>query len=191
MAFPVDLFDAVSPDYPKVFHLRIEKDWDAWDILALFNYGDEPLMQSVPFDRIGLGSDEEVVVWEFWNEQYMGTVTGSLTVTLPPRSARVYRLSSKRSHPWILSTDMHVLQGKAEVLDVAWDSEKMILNIRATRPEGETGNLFVVAPKGLRVVNPQGNWIAKDAHDEVLVIRRPLRFGAEPVVWTLRFAPIC
>ena len=190
IAFPVDLFDAVHPDYPKVFHLRIEKDWDAWDILALFNYGEEPLTQSVPLDQIGLDPNEEVMAWEFWNEQYMGTVTGGLTVRLPPQSARVYRLSSKRSHPWILSTDMHVLQGKVEVLDATWDLERGTLTIRATRPKGETGNLFVVAPKGLRVVNPQGNWIAKDAQDQSLVIHRPFRFGAEPVVWTLEFAPV-
>ena len=88
------------------------------------------------------------------------------------------------------SVDWQGLDFQVELLDVTWNPESHILTLAATRPEGETGNLFVLAPKGLRVVNPQGNWIAKDANDHSLVIRRLFRFGREPVVWTLEFAPL-
>jgi hypothetical protein len=186
--FPVDLFESVYPDYPKIFHVRLETDWDAWDLLALFNYSDDPLRQTISLEKIGLNPDSEQTVWEFWNEQFLGTVTGQLDVTLPPHSARVFRLARTRLHPWLLSTDMHVLQGQAEIKNVAWDPTGMTLTISAQRPAGETGNLYVLAPSGLRVVNPQGNWIAKDGRNEKLVIRRPFKFGDAPVIWRLEFA---
>lgn len=173
---PVDLFDSIAPDYPKVFHLRIERDWDTWDLVAIFNYDDEPHMHTLDFDRFGLGPDESYQVWEFWNEQYLGAHTGSANVCIPPRSARVYRIQRLRVHPWILSTDLHVRQGQFEVADCQWNAATMTLTVQATRPAGEVGNVYVTVPKGLRVTNPAGYWIAKDANDQSLIVRRELRF---------------
>jgi hypothetical protein len=37
-------------------------------------------------------------------------------------------------------------------------------------------NGYIHAPETLRVANPQGLWIAKDARDKTLVIRAALEF---------------
>ncbi|MBI3923881.1 MAG: hypothetical protein HY318_20835, partial [Armatimonadetes bacterium] len=190
MPFPLDLFDSPSPDYPKLFHLHVERDWDCWDLVAIFNYEDEAHTHVLEFERLGLAEGTAYQVWEFWNEQYLGSHCGSVTVQVPPRSARVYRLVRQRDHPWILSTDMHVRQGQFEILNCRWNSETRTLQGRATRPAGEVGNLFVNAPKGMRVASPEGLWIAKDAHDQTLIVRKELRFGAEPADFEVRFADI-
>ena len=190
LAFPVDLFDSVFPDYPKLFHLRVEREWGGWDLVAVFNLGDEPMEQQIDFARIGLEPGREHVVWEFWNEQYMGAMTERLTAIVPPRSARLYRLSERLPHPWLLSTDMHARQGQAEIEDCEWDSDAMTLRGRATRPKGESGSVFITAPKGLCVANPQGLWIAKDGHDESLILRKALTFDGEPVEFEIGFAAI-
>jgi len=146
--------------------------------------------QPIDFARIGLEPGREQVVWEFWNEQYMGAVTERLAAIVPPRSARLYRLSDRLAHPWLLSTDMHVRQGQAEIEDCQWDADAMTLRVRATRPKGEVGNVFITAPKGLCVTNPQGLWIAKDGHDESLIIRKALAFDGEPVEFEVGFATV-
>ena len=28
-----------EPDYPKLFHLKVRRDWDDWDVVAVFNFG--------------------------------------------------------------------------------------------------------------------------------------------------------
>lgn len=72
----------------------------------------------------------------------------------------------------MLSTDIHIRQGQAELTTVAWDA--------ATRG----GNVFLRVPKEFRVAEPAGLWIAKDGNDATLIVRVPL--GTEARV--VRFA---
>lgn len=187
VARPVDLFDRPLPDYPRLFHNHVVTDWGEWEIVSVLNYDDEPLVLPVALERLGLSSADRYRVFEFWNEQYLGTVSGELRAIVPPRSARVYRLSRATGYPWVLGTDMHVMQGQVELAQVRWDRETLTLSGQVSRPAGNTGTIFVAAPKGLAVRNPQGYHIAKDAHDESLVITRQFEFANEPQTFSLQF----
>jgi hypothetical protein len=190
MAVPVDLFDSPAPDYPKIFWQHVSASWDEWEVVGALNYGDKPLEISVALERLGLDPRAACTVWEFWNEQYLGTVTGKLPVLVPPRSAKLYRIARQRPHPWVLSTDMHTQQGRCELRDVKWDAATLTLSGLAVRPAGESGNVFITAPKGLRVENPRRHWIAKDGRDNTLVIRRAFQFTSQPERWNVCFAPV-
>lgn len=190
-AKPLDLFESLAPDdYPKLFWQHVTTDWGAWELLGVLNYGDDPLVLPVALARLGLDPAGQYRLWEFWNEQYLGVITGELRAVVPPRSARLYRISAWTGHPWILGTDMHVWQGALELSDIVWDQSRMTLSGRATRPAGETGSLFIAAPPGLCVTNPRGVYIARDAHDSSLVIRQPFVFGDGHQEFSLGFAPI-
>lgn len=190
IATPVDLFDAPFPDYPKIFTIHVDAGWDEWDVVAVLNYDDDVRTETIPLTKLGLDSTEEYTIWEFWNEQYLGTITGELRPVIPPHSARLYRLRKRLNHPWVLATDMHVMQGQVDIADVAWNKETMTLSGKAMRPEGEIGNLFIYVPTGLYVVNPQGFWIAKDGNDNTLIIRAQFKFEDRPAEWSIQFAPI-
>jgi len=190
MAFPVDLFEAIAPDYPRLFHLRIDGGWDSWDLVAVFNYDDEPFTYVLNFARLGLESQQPFLVWEFWNEQFLGTHAGTLKAHVAPRSVCLFRLSPCRNHPWILSTDMHVRQGEFDITHCEWNANELRLHVGAHRPPGETGNVFVHVPKGFRVTNPQGLWIAKDGHDQSLIIRKTLCFEKDEEEFELGFAAL-
>lgn len=187
IATPIDLFDRPLPDYPRVFHNHVNTTWGEWEVVSVLNYEDEPLTLPIPLERLGLSPEDRCRVFEFWNEQYLGTVSGELQAIVPPRSARVYRLSRHTGYPWVLGTDMHVMQGQVELMEARWDGETMTLSLTATRPAGETGTVFVVAPKGLAVTNPLGYHIAKDAHDESLIVTRQIRFGDQAEEFTISF----
>jgi len=190
VAVPVDLFDSPHPERPKVFHRRVAKPWGRFDVVAVYNFGDELLRLPVPVARLGLPDDREFLVWEFWNGEYVGAVQGSLEATVPPGSVRVYRLTAAEGRPALLGTDMHLLMGEVEVLDCAWDPDRLTLSGRALRPAGETGGIFLHAPAGLRVADPEGLWIAKDARDESLIVKLRLSFENGPADWSVRFAPV-
>jgi alpha-galactosidase len=185
-ARPVDLFDCPEPDYVKTFHLRVETAWDEWDLWAVLNYGPEPLRRMIPASQTAAPA----LTWDFWGEKYEGERTDGFEAWVAPFSATVLRLSRARGHPWIISTDMHVRQGQAEIQDCRWDPGAMALTFRASRPAGESGNVFVHVPAGLCIVNPEGLWIAKDANDSSLIVRVALQFGEEPEERTIRFAPV-
>ncbi len=187
IARPVDLFDTPEPDYPKTFHLHVDAGWDTWDLLAVINYGDETISRTVAAADIDLGENAPYRVWDFWNERFLGLQTGEFSVEVPPHSVKLLRISTAGTTPGVIATDMHITQGAVELNDVAWNPETMTLSGTATRPEGEMGNLFVNAPPGFAVTNPQGLWIAKDGQTDTLIIRVQLQFDGEPQHWSVTF----
>lgn len=190
VAFPVDLFDAVHPDCPKVFHRMVRKPWGRFDVLAVYNFGPGLLTQNVDLSRLGLDPAGEYLVWEFWDERYVGRTSGRLAALVPPHSVRVYRLVRDEGRPVVLGTDMHILMGEMEIADVAWDGDSQAFSGRALRPAGERGSVFVYAPAALRLAAPRGYWVSKDARDSSLVIRCALSFADGEAAWSLRFAPL-
>ena len=187
-AFPVDLFERVYPeDYSRMLWVRVATDWADWGVLAVFNLDDEPFAASISLDRLGLDSSQEQRVFDFWQERYLGTCRGTLSVHVPPFSCRVLRLAAVRPHPWVLSTDMHLRQGELELRAVAWDPRTLSLSGTAERPRGEVGTLYLVAPSGYKPADYRGLWVAKDARDGALVMRKNLVFDESAVAWNVAF----
>ena len=184
---PLDLFDQAELDYPQLFHLPVEREWDRWDLLAVFNLGKETISKTVSFPRLGLDPSAPYAVWDFWNGRFQGVVQDSVSIEVPPISVKLLRIARDREHPWLLSTDMHVRQGQAEIEDCRWDEASMTLTVRAQRPAGHDGSIYVRAPKGWALAEPKGLWLARDGRDNSLVIRKALSFEGAPVEVQMRF----
>ena len=183
-AQPVDLFDSPSPDYPKVFRMRVRKPWDEWDVVAVFNFGQEVLKKRVLFDG-------QRVVWDVWGERFWGAHDGGFDVSVQPESVRLLRLTPLRSHPWVAGTDMHVRQGEAELDSVQWDPAAAELRITARRPGGSTGSVFVRAPASWAVKDPKNLWLARDGADNSMTIRVAFQFPPAGVASrTVSFVPM-
>ncbi|MGD1104952.1 MAG: hypothetical protein ABSA59_23140, partial [Terriglobia bacterium] len=187
-ARPLDLFDNTELDYPQVFHLKVEREWDNWDLLAVFNLGEHTLFKTLPLERLGLDPKASYAIFDFWNLRFQGIETsGAVSVEVPPDSVKLLRIARNREHPWLISTDMHVRQGQSEILDCKWDEADMTLTVRAQRPVGHEGSIYAHAPKGWALAEPKGLWLARDGRDNSLVIRKSLKFEGEPVEVKMHF----
>jgi hypothetical protein len=171
----IDLFETPEPDYPKIFHLPVATSWEEWSLLAIFNYGDAALHQNIHFKRLQIAPRPQVV-WDFWNEQYMGICSDAVSFDVPPRSVSLLRIAPEREHPWVLSTDMHVRQGQADIEHAHWDPSTLTLTVRASRPDGYQGNVFLRVPKGFAFKDPSGLWLGKDENEGCLIVRCALQF---------------
>ncbi len=204
VAKPVDLFTSTYPEsYPKVFRLEVSKPWGEWSIVAVFNLEQKVLEQSLTVENLGVekatvtsgpgsGSTKDddsgnYWVYDFWQERYCGTYSGSLEVQVPPFSCRVFKVQRTRRHPWLLSTDMHFQQGNVEIDDLSWDEKSMTLSGTAVRPKGENGSIFLVAPKGYKTKGVKDLWVAKNASDENLVVRKDIVFDSDRAAWKVEF----
>lgn len=190
VAVPVDLFDRVHPDCPRVFHRAVECSWGRFDVVAVYNFGPGLVAESVDLARLGLDPAASYLAWEFWDERYVGQVQGCLAAAVPPHAVRVYRLVRAEDRPQVLGTDMHVLMGEMEIAEAAWDAAALRFSGRALRPASQRGSVFVHVPSRLRVASPRGVWISKDARDAALVVRCALDFATGEAAWDLRFAPL-
>jgi hypothetical protein len=164
----LDLFTSADPDYPKFFHLPVHTNWDDWDLYAIFNYGREPFTRT-------LQAANDSIAWDFWDERYLGVVGKDLTVTVPPESVRLIRVSRRRDHPWIIGTNLNVRQGQAEITACAWNEREHSLHISYRAYPQQEGAIFVQAPAGWSVQNPKGFAIAKDGNDSSLIVAIPVR----------------
>jgi hypothetical protein len=190
-ARPLDLFDSVSPVGPRQFYRRVEADWGTYGVLTLFNLEGEPKKLTVDLQALGIGADDACLIWEFWNEKYLGSFCDRMEIQLPSESVQVLRIVEACDQPVLLGTDMHVLMGEVEIAEFVYDADSMVCGFTATRPQGRSGMVFLHAPADLRVENFDGLHIAKDGRDGSLIIGVPLDFAdGDPIDCRIQFAPL-
>jgi hypothetical protein len=193
IARPLDLFNAENHP-PRKFHRHIEKDGCAWDIVSIYNMTGVELKESVDLSEFGIAPDRRCHIWEFWTESYCGSCTGTLNVTIPPESVRVYRLTAEEDQPVIIGTDMHVLMGEMELSEVKYDKEKRLLTITAERPAGETGSVFLRMPQDICLDKNNSDTCStarnRDGVSGELILRLPLDFTEPQIKKELYFTPI-
>ena len=181
-ARPLDLLDA---DVPQVYSLPVQTRWESWLVLTFVNWSKHNQQFSLPFQDLGLSTPQHL--FEFWEQRYLGIAEQVVRVELPPKCCRVFGIRPVHTHPWLLTTDLHVTQGGVELEEVAWDPESLALSGSVYRPEGAGGVLIYVpapfriqetwtgvAEAGLESINPQ-------------VARLSVRFPGVPVSWKIWF----
>lgn len=182
IGIPIDLFDSPRQVGPRLFHRRVDAKWGTYDVVAAYNLASEPPDIDLDLTRLGLDADKSYLVWDFWNEHFMGNASGRTTIHAAPESVTVLRFVEDPSQPVLVGTDMHVFMGEMEILDSKYDASEQTLAFTATRPPKEMGTVFVHAPNDVYVKNFEGLHIAKDARDNTLIIAAPLKFEKEHVV---------
>lgn len=190
-ARPVDLFDRVHPDdYCRMLKLPVQTAWDAYLLVGVFNMDDKPYSTELDFAKLGLDAAAPHRVFEFWNEEYVGTFTHRVPCVIPPGACRLFRIAKARPYPWLLATDLHAQQGAVEIRRLKWDERTMRLSGTVCRPPGESGNLFLLMPRKLRLLNHEGVSLLKELLDMNVILRLPVHVGAKGTAdFALRFAP--
>ncbi len=192
---PVDLFDNVAPDsHCHVLKKAVTTAWDDYLLVAVFNTSPdnhapvtEPYRTTLDFARLGLDPHAPYRVFEFWNSEYMGTYRTALPCSTPPDGCRLFRISPARPHPWLLGTDLHIEQGRADVESLVWDGAARSLKGVARRPAGEQGSLFFLMPRQVWMTNHPEATTLKEVIDMQTVIRLPMAFRTETEPFELCF----
>ncbi len=142
---PVDLWSRANP---SVWHIHCRTAADEWDIVGLFNLEEQPEERAVDFASLGLPSDADMLVFEFWREEFLGVRRGGVALTLPPHTSRILSIRRPLDRPQVIGTDMHVLQGYHEIERMKWDGTAKTLSGEYRRAAGMAGRAFVYVPEG-------------------------------------------
>jgi hypothetical protein len=183
---PLDLFQR---SIPSVWHLHCQQPFGAWEVVGLFNHEDQPQSRSVEFAALGLRSEENLAVFEFWEARFLGVHQRRLDLELPPHSSRVLFIHRLTGEPQVIGTDMHILGGWHDLLAASWDTEKRTLSGRCRRLPGATGRVFVFIPPGFspRFEFPLNPASASLTHLGGDVWMKELEFRQAEVEWAIPF----
>ncbi|RPI41764.1 MAG: alpha-galactosidase, partial [Bacteroidetes bacterium] len=143
-ARPIDLFDT---DPQLSFAAGVRNDFDGWTVAGFFNPGpDEPVRREFALERLWLDPDKKYLVYDFWNERFMGEITDSISVVIQPGSVLLLSIHEKKGIPQFISTTRHTMQGMFELEDVRFDPANNALSGISTGPAGSSHDVIVYLP---------------------------------------------
>ncbi|MGD0226036.1 MAG: alpha-galactosidase [Terriglobia bacterium] len=141
---PLDLMPI--PDLKPVWDLKIHRPFASWDIVSVFNWGDEQQEYRLPFAALGLDDDKDYLLYEFWSRKFLGVKRGFVDARVDPRSNLLLAVHELQNHPQFLSTDRHISQGGVELADVLWNQDRGELTSRLKLVENDPLTMFVHVP---------------------------------------------
>lgn len=84
-------FRPLTGDSDEAEHCFVRQEKDGRLVLAVFNYGDEPLSMDLPVRELGLGKAERYSISELWTHQRF---SAGEKLVVPAKDARVYEINS-------------------------------------------------------------------------------------------------
>jgi len=183
-AKPLDLFER---ELPSLWHIHCKKDFDAWDVVGVFNFEDRPQQRTIEFSRLGLPAGTKVAAFEFWESRLLGWVQDRISLTLPPQTSRILILRRLGDRPQVIATDMHLLAGYHEIQRLAWDESRWVLSGRYHRAPGLPGRAFLHVPAGYhpRPDGIRGATALKELGDGLWV--QTVEFKEADLEWSILF----
>lgn len=171
---PMELYPQSTT--PHVWILHIGRTFGTWSVAGLFNWdfdsaenrhlevhpdehvGSSPVApppRRVVFDfaKAGLKTDREYLLFDFWKQEFIGSVKNEYAVTLTPHACQILGVRPSNGCPQVVGTDRHITMGAVELKNEGWNpAEKqlsltlhLVQNYPTTITVYKAGNHFVKA----------------------------------------------
>ncbi len=120
-----------------------------WWTAALVNWGDESLPTSIPVAALGV-TGARLTAYDVWRDAPLSDVTDAVAATLEPRSVLMVGLRPVATHPQVIGTSRHLVQGVVDLTDETWDSRTRRLAATSRNLDSRAYAVTIAVPKGLR-----------------------------------------
>ncbi len=179
---------------PKIVNLKVAEHYENWDIVAVFNWQEEPETIEVDFEKLGLmiGNGIRYHAFEFWSKRYEGQFESGFSVTLPIRTCEVFAIRRALGHPQVVSTSRHITQGIVDLAELVWDEQNNELHGSSLLVRNDPYRLYIHVPQGFAfshlVSEPRKSQVSTEirVNGDLLVVEM-LSKENQQVDWVLRF----
>ena len=155
---PVDLFDQ---DLPRVWLLTDERAAQPRYVIGLFNWDEEHAARmTCSYNKLGLPDGMRYAAFDFWGACPVETGEAGLDVEVPAGSCRILVLRPHQDVPFVLSTNRHVTQGAADIVEEVWDGQARELRGRSRMAAGDAYVLRIV-PEGWKILSAENGYPGK------------------------------
>lgn len=168
-ARPIDLFLKV---WPTVYDFKVNEQWH---LVTLYNTGNEtPMKLDVPLSRpnyeggLQLNSSKQYYAYDFWNEKFIGKLSGNTTLQQELRNAeaRMIAVHEVEDHPQFISTNRHIMQGYEDLKKLNWSKVGKIYSGTAAIIGGEAYKVIIATngftPLSCKTASGTCSWVYWD-----------------------------
>ncbi|MBE0674071.1 MAG: alpha-galactosidase [Bacteroidales bacterium] len=144
---PLDLFP--SPVNKKVWDLKVNHLGRDYDVVGLFNFGEEKNETIVlNWKELGITASERVHVYDFWNKEYLGAFENGMSLSISPTSCRVLTLVPVSGETTLISTNRHITQGWIDLVFYSFSKSAMKATGKSNIIKNDTYELTFAFPPG-------------------------------------------
>jgi len=175
-ARPVDLFETNDP---MISSLEVNRDFENWHVLSVASWDQQTMVsRRVDLAEAGLNADTEYLAFEFWEQKFLGKVSGELELELRPTSVKVVSLREITGHPQIIGTNRHITMGGVELENISWNPDDHSLTGILKGGREHTFSLSIYVPSGFKLKEASANnTSSKITHLNSGLIRLDIDFG--------------
>jgi hypothetical protein len=118
-----------------------------WWTVVLVNWDDEPQTASVAPAALGIAAPR-LAAYDVWADRPLPDVQQALSATLAPHTTLTVALRPAASHPQVIGTTRHVIQGAIDLADEHWEAPTRTLSAKAVNLDGRAYAVTVAVPRG-------------------------------------------
>ncbi len=166
--------------------------FDSWNVLHRLNWEVKeaktlPAMK-VSFADLGLSSEKEYHVYEFWTNRYLGIFKGGFEAPeLANNGISSFAIRENAGRPQLLSTSRHLSQGAVDIEKLVWTGTS--LEGRSHMIGGDAYTMTITMPKGYKLKSAtlmSGEKLTTEMQGNLLLVKHtPKKTTSEE--WTLEF----
>ena len=120
-----------------------------WWTVVLVNWEDEAQDVAVALAELGIGGSR-FAAYDVWQNTPLSDLGDELIARLEPHSVLVAAVRPAATHPQLIGTTRHVVQGVVDVAEESWDQGSRRLRARSTNLDARPYAVTVAVPRGLR-----------------------------------------
>ncbi|MCL2330720.1 MAG: NPCBM/NEW2 domain-containing protein, partial [Phycisphaerae bacterium] len=187
----VDLFSHTG--WPAIWNLAVATEAGHCNVVSLFNTTDEPRIETVELEELGISDGERFAVYDFWENKLLRVVSDRFSSCVPANDCRLLSITAIRDNePTVLGSNRHITCGAMDLYDVHWDAAQQTLNGRSNVAAFDPYELWIYMPDGgnnsLEIQEVRSTarktWVRQTDH------LRTVTFEADtsgPISWTISF----
>jgi hypothetical protein len=146
-----DLFEEFTPatyehNFPRIIDLKINAASGNYDVVAATNWTNKELSREISFaGNLGLDPERSYLVFDFWNQEFLGTFNESVELNIEPHDTRVLHIRPLLQRPQVLATDRHI-SGAYSIETLEWDKVELTLNGSSKTIADTPYSIFIYVP---------------------------------------------
>lgn len=141
----------VNDDHPfsSLWSINLDMEIGRWTVMGRF--ASLPLRASkLPIERLSLNPEKDYLAFDFWKEQYLGIVHGSMDCPeLKLGHCQILSLREALGRPQFLASTRHLSMDAISLKSQNWADNKLALGLEGVC--GTTETYWIHAPRGFEV----------------------------------------